>query len=119
MPANSIFLDSSFFVALAIETDLHHPAAVELGRKLERSSMRYVTTHPILLEIGNALSRLRFRRALADLLDWVHDDPHVSIVPLTNELFERGVSLFRSRRDKEWGLTDCISFVVMNDNQIH
>jgi len=30
-------------------------------------------------------------------------------------LFERGVGLFRQRPDKEWSLTDCISFVVMRD----
>jgi predicted nucleic acid-binding protein len=29
-------------------------------------------------------------------------------------LFETGVSLYASRTDKEWSLTDCISFTVMS-----
>ena len=33
----------------------------------------------------------------------------------TSELFERGLALYNARPDKEWSLTDCISFVVMAD----
>jgi predicted nucleic acid-binding protein len=36
-------------------------------------------------------------------------------VPASPELFQRGVELFRARPDKEWSLTDCISFVVMTE----
>jgi len=31
------------------------------------------------------------------------------------ELFDRGCELYTSRSDKEWSLTDCISFVVMKE----
>lgn len=31
------------------------------------------------------------------------------------DLIERAFALYRARPDKEWGLTDCVSFVVMND----
>ena len=41
-----------------------------------------------------------------------------SILPATEELFERGIKLHRERPDKEWSLTDCISFVVMQDEQL-
>ena len=37
------------------------------------------------------------------------------IVPASPELFYRGIELFRVRPDKDWSLTDCISFVVMTD----
>jgi predicted nucleic acid-binding protein len=33
-------------------------------------------------------------------------------------LFERGLRLFFDRPDKEWSLTDCISFTVMRDHKI-
>jgi predicted nucleic acid-binding protein len=35
------------------------------------------------------------------------------VVPPSQQLFAEGISLYRSRLDKEWSLTDCISFVVM------
>ncbi len=34
-------------------------------------------------------------------------------VPLTDELYQQAFDLFRDRPDKEWGLIDCASFVVM------
>jgi predicted nucleic acid-binding protein len=40
-------------------------------------------------------------------------DPTVEIIPLTDHLLGQAIELFSSRRDKEWGLTDCLSFVVM------
>jgi predicted nucleic acid-binding protein len=45
-------------------------------------------------------------------------DERVEIVRLTPELLDRWVALFRSRADKEWPLTDCISFVVMQDHEL-
>jgi predicted nucleic acid-binding protein len=35
------------------------------------------------------------------------------IVPPDTELFESGLELYEKRPDKDWSLTDCISFVVM------
>ena len=37
----------------------------------------------------------------------------VECVPLTDELYQQAFELFRSRPDKDWGLIDCVSFVVM------
>ncbi len=37
----------------------------------------------------------------------------MTIVPSSSDLFWRGIKLFDARPDKEWSLTDCISFEVM------
>jgi hypothetical protein len=34
------------------------------------------------------------------------------------ELFKRALKLYHSRLDKTWGLCDCISFIVMWDNNL-
>jgi len=44
--------------------------------------------------------------------------PDVRIIGPSEELFSRGLELYRQRPDKEWSLTDCISFVVMRDEQL-
>jgi len=46
----------------------------------------------------------------------VQTDPAFRLVPATSELIERGRKLYRDRLDKNWPLTDCISFVVMQDH---
>lgn len=69
----------------------------------------------MLLEIGNALAKLRYRTASVQLLTALEIDPNVEIVSLTDDLYIRAFQLYQSRLDKEWGLTDCISFVVMQE----
>ncbi len=42
----------------------------------------------------------------------------MEVAGLTPELWQRGWNLYRSRPDKGWSLTDCISFVVMQDARL-
>ena len=37
----------------------------------------------------------------------------LTIIPASRELLDEGLNLYEDRPDKEWSLTDCISFVVM------
>jgi hypothetical protein len=39
--------------------------------------------------------------------------PDITIIPAGRVLLDQGFDLYRQRPDKEWSLTDCISFVVM------
>jgi uncharacterized protein len=77
-----------------------------------------VTTEAVLTEIGNSLAGRRWRSEAITLLQRLRSAPDIEIVPMTADLFDRAVDLYTSRRDKEWGLTDCISFVVMQDRGI-
>ena len=45
-------------------------------------------------------------------------DPRVTIVPLSNSLHEEGLTLYSKRPDKDWSLTDCISFLIMEQNNL-
>jgi predicted nucleic acid-binding protein len=112
------FLDTAYALALAAPTDQLHAAAVALAEHLEAAGTRLVTTQAILLEIGNALSKRRRRAAAIRLLGALTLDPNVEIVPLTPELFDQGLALFQARPDKDWGLIDCVSFIVMQGRGI-
>jgi len=112
------FLDTSFAIALSAITDQNHAKAVELAEQIEAQNIRLVTTKAILLEIGNALSKQKYRTGAIQLLESLELDPNVEIIPVTNELYNAAFQLFRSRQDKEWGLVDCISFVVMQNRGI-
>ncbi|HEX6649297.1 MAG TPA: PIN domain-containing protein [Pyrinomonadaceae bacterium] len=110
-----VFLDTSYAVALSALTDQNHQRAVELSEELETSGSQFVTTRAVLLEIGNALARVRHREAAVKLLTAVENDPKVEIVGASDELYLRALAMYRGRLDKEWGLIDCMSFVVMKD----
>ena len=53
------------------------------------------------------------------LLDSLETDPRVEVIPLSEQLYTRASRLYRERPDKEWALTDCVSFVVMEDRGIN
>lgn len=115
---NEVFLDTSFAIALSSVTDQNHARAVELANQIESNSIRLVTTQAILLEIGNALSKQKYRAAAIQLLESLEADPSVEVVLLSNSLYKLAFNLFKQREDKEWGLVDCISFIVMQDRGI-
>ncbi|MFM6253122.1 MAG: type II toxin-antitoxin system VapC family toxin, partial [Dolichospermum sp.] len=115
---NEVFLDTSFAIALSSVTDQKHARAVELANQIETNRTLLVTTQAILLEIGNALSKQRYRASAIQLLESLETDPNVEVVLLTNSLYQVAFNLFKQREDKEWGLVDCISFIVMQDRGI-
>ena len=108
-----VFLDAAYAIALAAPSDQLHPRAIALAEQLEAEKTRLVTTRAVLLEIGNALAKRRHRAAAVELLSAVEADPSIEVVALTPELYAEAFQLFRDRPDKEWGLIDCVSFVVM------
>ena len=107
------FIDTGFFVALAHIDDRHHAPARTLHRGLQARGTRRVTTEFVLIELGDSLSRLRQRAAAQSIIEAVVQEPTIEIVPATSEWFIFGWELYIRRPDKEWGLTDCISFEVM------
>ena len=110
-----VFLDTSFVVALAVRTDENHARALKVSQILRVSRTRLITTQAILLEVGNAFAKQPFREAAITIQGNLAVDPHVSIFPLSEPLLRRAWSLFAERKDKDWGITDCLSFVVMRD----
>jgi predicted nucleic acid-binding protein len=111
--ANKLFLDTGFLVALVVADDQYHDRALELADQIEGEERHVVTTRAVVAEIGDALASPGYRERAAKHIVALQRSPTVDIVPLTEELFLRGFELYRERQDKSWGITDCISFVVM------
>ena len=111
MAASSVFADTSFYLALMRSEDSAHARA-----KAEAHAQELVlTTEFIVLELGNACSRASDHRDFLKLLDGMRKSGRVTVVPLDSHLLERGLKRTAERADKDWSLTDCISFVVMED----
>ena len=105
-----IFADTSYYLALANSSDQHHRAAYQYTKDFAGT---FMTTAWVLTELANFLSHPANRSMFLSLLRDLRDDPRVTIVPPSEEVFERGLDLYARRSDKDWSLTDCISFVVM------
>ena len=108
----TVFADAFYFVALLNRADQHHSRAVAAARKLRDNLL---TTEWVLTELADALAKSSSRALIAPFIRTLEQDPNVTIVPATHHLLNLGLRLYEERRDKEWSLTDCISFVVMTD----
>lgn len=106
------FGDSHYFLALLNPRDRDHESAVDITG---RADWHIVTTRWILAEVADGLASSRQRATAVAFLYRVEQNPFVTILPPGEEQFARGFQLYESRPDKEWSLTDCISFVVMSD----
>ena len=115
MTTTPLFLDTAYVVALFNIRDQWHPKAIEWQRKIALDDTRLITTEFILAEIGDGLSSRKVRSRAASLIQILIQSPTVIIVPADSTLFSKGLTLYQNRADKDWGLTDCTSFVVMQE----
>ena len=114
--ADRVFLDSSYVIALASRGDQHHAKAVELSRHVASHGVGLLTTRAVCLEIANALARVRLRPLAVQFLDGLEASPTAEIVPASEDHYRQAFDLYRNRRDKEWSLTDCLSFIAMEQH---
>jgi len=72
-----------------------------------------------MVEFGNALGAIDRSKAAEAIERFLNASSAnggvVRIIPVDTDLLRRGLKLYSSRGDKDWGLTDCISFVVMRE----
>jgi uncharacterized protein len=53
-----------------------------------------------------------------ELYDYLQVAPKLLILADADASLKAGIDLYRARPDKEWSLTDCISFAVMHQYSI-
>lgn len=106
------FLDTACVLGLVLEDDEVHPSCIEWQMMAEGG---FVTTDYVIWETVNSLSDHRVRAMAGALVDELRSGNDVEIIPASRDLMDAGLALFRSRPDKDWSLTDCISFVVMEE----
>ena len=109
------FADTYYFLALMGGDAAEQRRAVDATRS---RSGALVTTAWVLCEVANFMHRARDRGGFVRLWESLRDDATVRMIDSDRQLFEAGISLYAMRPDKDWSLTDCISFVVMEREKI-
>ena len=106
----TVFADSFYFIAQLNSADEAHAKAREFTASFEG---KLLTTDWILTEFGDAFARPPNRERFVRFYQQLAVMPDITIVPASRPLLMEGFELFANRADKDWSLTDCISFVVM------
>lgn len=114
-----VFADTSYWMALLNPRDQLHDKAVAVSQSI--SVARIVTSEMVLTELLNGFSEAgpQLRRSVAQKVTALDRNPNVLIVPQTPGQFSNAARLYEQAADKSWSLTDCASFQVMEEKQIH
>lgn len=109
------FADTSFYQALLNPKDNWHDKAKNVS---DAYCGKVVTSEYVLCELGALMSHGHLRQLFIDLVKLLESAPQVEIIHGSHHYFETGLALFVDRPDKEWSLTDCISFALMREWKI-
>lgn len=113
--SRACFVDTFAFLAMLNPADARHAEAMSWFNSSRRP---LVVTEWVLTELADGLCAARTRATAVAVEARLRTNQRVTIVEASADLFRRGLDLYADRPDKDWSLTDCISFVVMKDHQI-
>lgn len=116
--ADKIFIDTAAWIALLNSRDNLHQKARLIMDDLIENKNPLVTTEFVLMEVADAISAPRSRPKTIDFIDNILLLPILLVIPASQDLWKAGWQLYKQRSDKEWGLTDCTSFIVMKQENI-
>jgi predicted nucleic acid-binding protein len=110
-----LFLDTSFVVALHASDDQSHRHAVDGWLSVLSQRRRLITTTFILDETATLLNARGLHELAVTAGTQIIKSPAVTLLHVDVGLLERGWAYFCRHADKRYSLTDCISFVVMQE----
>jgi predicted nucleic acid-binding protein len=115
---STVFVDTLYWIALINSRDQWHQRAVSINGDL--TDVRLITTDSVLTEVANFFAEYGeiMRRKVALAIRTVLNDEHVEVLSETRQTFLDGLTLYESRSDKAYSLTDCIAMNVMKKQGI-
>ena len=112
---NPVFADTFYFLALLNKRDEQRERVLSMTRKLQGE---LVTSEWVFMELADALADTLGRPLVRPFIERFRSDARSTVIPASQSIFERGLELYSDRKDMDWSLTDCTSFVIMTDRHL-
>ena len=112
----SVFIDTSFVIAMFTPEDKYHQKALATSHDLFQYQQIWITD-AVLYEIGNSFSKSK-KTPVAEFIRDCYKTEQIHVEKTSTELFIKALERYDTFTDKEWSLTDCLSFEVMDENDI-
>jgi predicted nucleic acid-binding protein len=107
------FLATGYIIALEAADDQHHEEALKHWQSLTLNLPSLVTTSYVFDEVVTFFnSRSRHSKAV-EIGSRLLGSPSVQFIQVNEALLYEGWEYFKKHVDKSYSLTDCISFIVM------
>ena len=114
----AVFADTAYWIAMSDNRDELHQRALLATTQV--GSGRIITSELVLVEFLDGMSRrgTHNRQLAVATVRRLITDPNLDIVPMSAEQFQKALELYADRHDQRWSLTDCASFVIMEQGEI-
>ena len=113
------FVDTGYLLALELANDQNHQKAKIHWQQLTTKLSPLVTTSYVFDEVVTYFNSRGHHHKAVDVGNSLLHSPSVRLIQVDDELFHTGWDYFQQYQDKRYSLTDCISFVVMEQRGIH
>lgn len=104
-----VFVDTSFIIAILNPNDQYNKIAQNFTTDLFQDHEVW-TSEAVLFELGNAFAKTN-KEIVSRFVSNLRRSPYVKIVWGNEGLFQQALALFTQHQDKNWSLTDCLSFI--------
>lgn len=110
---STVFLDTGYVLALELSNDQNHRIASKHWRSLKKRLPLLVTTSYVFDEVVSYFNSRGHHAKAVEVGNRLLTSPSVQFVQVDEGLFRESWHYFQQHQDKDYSLTDCISFVVM------
>jgi predicted nucleic acid-binding protein len=114
----AVFLDTSYLLALELAQDQNHVAALAHWRSVAQRLPSLVTTSYIVDETVTFFNSRGYHAKAIQVGNTLLYSPSLQLIHVDEALFYAGWQFLERHQDKQYSLTDCISFIVMQQRGI-
>ncbi len=110
---NSVFVDTSYWLALELGNDQNHQIAITHWQGILPALPPLVTTSYVLDEVVTFFNSRGYHAKAVQVGSSLLHSASVPFIHVDEALFYEGWTYFQRHADKRYSLTDCVSFTVM------
>ncbi|RLA89174.1 MAG: hypothetical protein DRG58_05850 [Deltaproteobacteria bacterium] len=108
-----VFVDASGWIALMYEKDGHHDTAAKLYERELRQDSQFFISNWTIYEAFSMIKKKAGIHQAEKLRDLVEDINIVAALKVDSKIEAEAVKLFWDYKDKNWGIVDITSLLIM------
>jgi len=112
------FLDTSYILSLEIKNDSAHQQVLQNWGNLAMFSTFLLTTTYVFDEVVTFFNSRNLHYKAVEVGNRLLESKDIELLEIEGTLFNQGWQYFQKHKDKSYSLTDCLSFIVMQEREI-
>jgi predicted nucleic acid-binding protein len=113
------FVDTSAWVALFDASDKYHSFAAKGLNLLLGTPVTFLTSDYVFDETVTLLLKRQGQNQAVRYGNWVLSAENIELIRVGEDMWQAAWDMFQRYDDKQWAFTDCTSFVLMRQYNLH